>query len=65
MQQRTNDEEAVRWVRIALQDFMDEGRDRQEAVNEVLISCTRVFGPQKAHAAESELGIKFRITRPN
>jgi hypothetical protein len=65
MQQITNDEKAVRWVKMAIQDFLDEGRDRQEAVNEVLITCARIFGPETANYAEQNLGIKFVIPRPN
>jgi hypothetical protein len=61
----TDDQKALLWVKVALKDLLDEGRDRQEAVNEVLVTCARIFGPETANFAEESLGIHFVIPHPN
>jgi len=58
-------QKALLWVQLTLKDLMDDGRDRQEAVNEVLITCAQIFGAEALGYAEWNLGIKLVMTRPN
>jgi hypothetical protein len=53
------------WVKLTLKDLQDEGRDDQEAVNEALVTCARLFGAESLGYVEQNLGIKFVMTRPN
>jgi hypothetical protein len=65
VQKLDENHKALLWVQLTLKDLLDEGRDRQEAVNEVLITCAQIFGAEALGYAEWNLGIKFVMTRPN
>jgi hypothetical protein len=56
---------ALLWVRLTLKDLLDNGRDPQAAVNEVLMTCAQIFGAEALAFAEQSLGIKFVMTQPN
>jgi hypothetical protein len=51
-------------VQLTLRNLLDDGRDRQEAVNEVLMTCAQTFGAEALGYAEWNLGIKLSMTRP-
>ena len=65
MEKANENQKAMLWVQLTLKDLLDNGRDRQEAINEVLIMCAQIFGAEALGYAEWGLGIKFVMTMPN
>ena len=65
MEKLNENHKALLWVQLTLKDLLDDGCDRQEAVNEVLLTCARIFGAEALGYAESNLGIKLVMTLTN
>jgi hypothetical protein len=65
MEKANENQKAMLWVQLTLKDLLDNGRDRQEAINEVLIMCAQIFSAEALGYAEWSLGIKFVMTMPN
>ncbi len=65
MEKANENQKALLWVQLTLKDLLDNGRERQEAINEVLITCAQIFGAEALGYAEWNLGIKFVMTLPN
>jgi hypothetical protein len=50
-------------IRLPSEAELIPDRDRQEAVNEVLMTCAQIFGAEALGYAEWNLGIKLVMTR--
>ncbi|MGA8037604.1 MAG: hypothetical protein WA823_08635 [Candidatus Acidiferrales bacterium] len=56
-------EKALNWAAETLDEKTHAGEPRQNAVNDVLITVARVWGPDSAHAVERALDIHFKMPR--
>jgi hypothetical protein len=61
----TLNQKAAEWAKLAVEDSLRQGHDRQTAVNEILVLCARLFGGDTANAVEKQLGIRFVIPPAN
>lgn len=57
-------EHAIAWAELALGQLVDGGCSRQVAVNQVLVTVAREWGPDQAHHVEQALNIHFVMPRP-
>ncbi len=56
-------EKALIWATERLDERNCKHEPRQHAVNDVLITVARVWGPESAHAVERTLDIHFEMPR--
>jgi hypothetical protein len=57
-------EHAISWAELALEQLVDDGYSRQTAINEVLVTVAREWGPDQARSVEQALDIRFVMPRP-
>jgi hypothetical protein len=65
MQKDTATDKAVTWASTSLEDLEGTGTPHQEAVNDVLVTVARVWGPECAHEVEHALHIQFQMPHLN
>jgi hypothetical protein len=65
LHKETITDKAVTWASTSLEDLEGTGKPRQEAVNDVLVTVARVWGPDCAHDVELALHIHFRMPHTN